>query len=376
MRIAVNTRLLIAGKMDGIGWFTCETLRQMVTSHPEHDFFFFFDRRVSEEFCFGENVHPVVLFPPARHPVLWYIYFQWTTRWALIHYQIDLYLSTDGFIPLHSKVPTIDVIHDLNFEHTKDNLRPSHQRYMSHFFPLYAKRANWIATVSQYSRTDISKTYNIPLEKIGVVYNGSHSNYTPIEKKEQEEVRKQYTQGDPYFIFVSTIHKRKNLTGLLKAFDIFKQDDEKHTRLIIVGARQYWKGELEQTYESMQHRQEVVFLGHVEPKELARLMGTAIALVYPSFFEGFGIPILEAFYAETSVITSNVTSMPEVAGDAAILVDPTNIEAIADGMRQLAQSPELRKELIEKGKARRQLFSWQRTADLLWEEMMKTTKKQ
>ena len=129
MRIAINTRLLIPNKMDGIGWFTAETARRMVTAHPEHQFFFFFDRKPSPEFLFADNVTPVVLCPQARHPVLWYMFFEWSTRRALKKHKIELYLSPDGMMPLHPKVPTLTVIHDLNFEHADGNIKPSHQRY-------------------------------------------------------------------------------------------------------------------------------------------------------------------------------------------------------------------------------------------------------
>ncbi len=372
MRIGVNTRLLIAGKMDGIGWFTCETLRIMVAEHPEHEFYFFFDRKPDAQFIFAPNVHPVVLCPPSRHPVLWYLYFEWATPLALRRHKIDLYVSTDGFMPLHAGVPVLDVIHDLNFAHAVGNLKPSHQWFMSYFFPRYARRATRLATVSEYSRSDIAATYGVSAEKIGVVYNGSHCNYRPLSDEEQRQVRQQHTDGAPYFIFVSTIHKRKNLGRLLQAFDRFKDTDRSDMRLLVVGSRQYWKGELEETYNAMRHADKVQFFGHVEPTLLASLLSSAVALVYPSLFEGFGIPILEAFYAETAVITSNVTSMPEVAGEAALLIDPLDVGAIADAMRKVATDNTLRQDLIERGRKQRTLFSWQRTARLLWEEMGKT----
>ena len=144
MRIAVNTRLLISNKMDGIGWFTCETLRRMVLAHPEHEFYFFFDRKPSEEFLFVENVKPVVLCPQARHPVLWYLFFEWATPYALKRNKIDVYLSTDGMMPVQPKVPTLTVIHDLNFEHADGNLKRSHQRYMKYYFPRFARAATRI----------------------------------------------------------------------------------------------------------------------------------------------------------------------------------------------------------------------------------------
>lgn len=370
MRIGVNTRLLIAGKMDGIGWFTSESLQQIVSAHPEHDFYFFFDRKPSEIFLFGDNVHAVVLCPQARHPVLWYLFFECSLPRAIRKYKIDLFLSPDGFLPLRATIPTLTVIHDINFEHAQGNIKPSHQRYMTHYFPRYAKGATRVATVSEYSKKDIANTYGIPEEKIDVVYNGSHSNYHPYGDEADQATRAQYTQGKSYFIFISTILKRKNLAHLLTAFD--KVRERHDMKLVVVGAHVWWQDELKEAFNRMKHADDVIFLGRADAEALSRLLSAATALVYPSYFEGFGIPILESFYAETPVITSNVTSMPEVAGDAAILIDPADSESIASAMNRLSENEGLRKELIEKGREQRTKFSWEQTGRLLWESMMKT----
>lgn len=371
MRIAINTRLLLKGKMDGIGWFTAETAWRIVTDHPEHQFFFFFDRPPAEEFIFADNVTPVVLCPQARHPVLWYLFFEWSTARALKKYKIDLYLSPDGMMPLHTKIPTLSVIHDLNFEHATGNLKRSHQWYMSHYYPLFARNATRIATVSEYSKQDISETYHIDSKKIDVVYDGAHSNYRPHSEEEKEAIRKRFTQGCPYIIFISTILKRKNLANLLLAFDKIKHHRTSDLKLVVVGNRVWWKDELAEAYDHMEHSQDVIMPGHVEPEELAALLSASEMLVYPSYFEGFGIPILEAMYAETAVVASKTTSMPEVGGDAVLYIDPANVDDITHAIRRL-ESTELRQQLIEKGRVQREKFSWERTANLLWDSMMNT----
>ena len=374
MRIAVNTRLLLHDRLDGIGWFTAETARRMVLAHPEHEFFFFFDRKPHPEFLFADNVTPVVLCPQARHPVLWYLYFEWSTQMALKRYKIDLYLSPDGMMPLHPKVPTLNVIHDLNFEHASGNLKASHQRYMSHYFPLFARNATRLATVSSYSKKDIAETYGIPAEKIDVVYDGAHSNYRPHSDNEKEAIRRRFTDGHPFVIFISTILKRKNLANLLLAFDKVKEDKgNEELKLVVVGSRVWWQDELESAWNGMKHQSDVIFPGRVEPNDLSALLSAAEMLVYPSYFEGFGIPILEAMYAETAVIASRTTSMPEVGGDAVLYIDPSDIDDIAHAISRLRDKT-LRQEFIEKGQLQRQKFSWKITANLLWDSMMKTIK--
>lgn len=371
MRIAINTRLLVRGKMDGIGWFTYETTRRIVKNYPEHTFYLLFDRQPDPMFLFGDNAIPVVLCPPARHPILWWMFFEIAVPIALKHYKIDLYLSPDGFMPLHSKVPTLSVIHDINFEHSNDNLRLSHQRYMTHFFPCFAQRSTRIATVSEYSKQDISITYHIDSKKIDVVYDGAHDGYRPHSEEEKKAVRDRFTGGKPYLIFISTILKRKNLANLLLAFDQIKDTDTRDLKLVVVGNRVWWQDELEAAYNGMRHQQDVLMPGHVEPEELAALLSASEALVYPSYFEGFGIPILEAMYAETAGIASRTTSMPEVGGDAVLYIDPANPDDIAHAIRQL-EEPGLRENLIAKGRQQRQKFSWNKTAELLWQSMLHT----
>jgi glycosyltransferase involved in cell wall biosynthesis len=372
MRIAVNTRLLLPSKLDGIGWFSYETVRRLVADHPEHQFYFFFDRKPDPSMVFGKNVVPVVLCPQSRHPLLWWLFFEVSVKQALKRYKIDLFLSPDGFMTLDTEVPTLDVIHDINFAHSKGNMRLSHQLYMSRFFPKYAKKATRIATVSQFSRQDIAETYHINPGKIDVVYNGAHEYYRPLTADEQAETRKRYSREKPYFLFVSTILRRKNLANLLLAFDRYKESDTEGHKLVVAGARVWWADELKKAYDGMKHRGDVIMLGRVDAEPLSGLMGSATALVYPSFFEGFGIPIVEAFNAETAVITSNTTSMPEVAGDAALLVNPASVDEIVAAMRKVASDNELRGRLIAAGRRQRELFSWEKSAQLLWLSLMKT----
>ncbi|MBP3762978.1 MAG: glycosyltransferase family 4 protein [Bacteroidales bacterium] len=374
MRIAINTRLLIKGKMDGIGWFTYETTRRMVKAHPEHEFFLLFDRKPDPEFLFADNVTPVVLCPQARHPVLWYLYFEWAVPYALKQNKIDLYLSPDGMMPQRPKVPTLTVIHDLNFEHADGNLRPSHQRYMQRWFPRFAHNATRIATVSEYSKHDIAQTYGIDSKKIDVVYDGAHDNYRPHSEAEKTAIRQRFTDGHPYIIFISTILKRKNLANLLLAFDKLKTMESNTLKLVVVGNRAWWQDELAAAYEGMVHKEDVIMCGHVEPADLAALLSASEALVYPSYFEGFGIPILEAMYAETAVICSNTTSMPEVGGDAALYIDPSNPDDIYHAISTL-QKEGIRNDLIARGRIQRQKFSWDSTANLLWTSMMNTIEK-
>lgn len=379
MNIAINTRLMLPGKMDGIGWFTYETTRRMVLAHPEHQFFLLFDRPPAEEYRFADNVTMVTLFPQARHPMLWWMFFELSVQAALKRYKIDIYVTPDGMMPLHPTAPTLSVIHDLNFEHSSDNLKPSHQRYMTHFFPRFAREATRLATVSEYSKQDIEKSYGIEPSKIDVVYDGAHNHYRPHNPEECADVRRRFTGGSPYIIFISTILKRKNLANLLKAFDMVKSGQladapstahDTNLKLVVVGSRVWWQDELKEAYDNMRHKDDVIMLGRVEPEDLSTLLSASEMLVYPSYFEGFGIPILEAMYAETAVVCSDTTSMPEVGGDAVLYIDPSSPKDIAQAIRRLLDDPALRGDLIMRGRKQRDKYSWDRTAKLLWNSIM------
>lgn len=371
MKIAVNTRLLLKNRLEGIGIFTRETLARITQAHPEHQFYFLFDREYDESFVFSENVTPIVAHPQARHPYLWYLFFEHGIPLKLKKIKPDFFLSTDGWIPTRLSIPSVNVIHDLNFLHHPEFVPPVVRRYYDRFFPKFARNATRLATVSQFSRDDIHQSYQVPLENIDVVYNGANTAYRPYTEEQQAAVKQQYTDGHDFFLFVGLIHKRKNLDNVFRAFDLFKERTGSPMKLVVVGDKKWWAGEIEDTYLAMRHRKDVVMLGRRQLDELSALTAAATAMVYASLFEGFGQPIVDAFNAHTAVITSNISSMPEIAGDAALLVNPYDVGEIAQAMEQLYRDPLLRNTLIEKGKARKGLYTWDRTAELLWQTIEK-----
>jgi glycosyltransferase involved in cell wall biosynthesis len=375
MRIAVNTRLLLKGKLDGIGWFTYETFKRITSGHPEHEFIFLFDRPFSDEFIFSENIKPVIIGPPARHPFLWYLWFEYSVPSALKKYNVDLFVSTDGYLSLKTKVPSLAVIHDINFHHRPEDLPYFTRLFYRRFFPLYAKKADLILTVSDYSRQDISRSYTIPAEKINVVYNGANPNFRPLSPVEASVVRKTYTDGKPYFVFVGNMHPRKNIPRLLQAYDMFREEYPQEFRMVIVGEKIFMTAEIEKVLKQMKHANEVVFTGRLEPGSLCQVMGGAVALTFFPLFEGFGIPLIEAMYCDVPVLASDATSLPEVAGNAAIFADPYDVRSMAGQMLAVAGDENLRHDLIEKGRIRRQNFNWDKTAEGVWRSIESVLRK-
>lgn len=371
MNIAVNTRLLIPGKLDGIGWFSYETLRRIVKDHPEHTYFFIFDREYSEEMIFADNVKPVVLSPVTRHPVLWWVWFELRIPYLLRKLKADIFLSTDGFISLRSKVPAVNVIHDLNFEHRPQDLPFLTRTYYRFFIKRFAKKAKRIATVSEYSRRDLVNTYDIDEDKIDLVYNGASEMFFPIQESRINEVRKLLTGGDPYFVFVGSLHPRKNITNLLRAFELFREEYKGKFKMVIVGKKFFLTRSMEEQLNKMEYKEDVIFTGRLDSTELNDIVASAEALTFVPYFEGFGIPLVEAMNCEIPIVASKATSLPEIAGYAALYVSPESPGSIRDGMIRLVREEGLRESLIEKGRERRTSFTWDNTARGLWETVEK-----
>lgn len=364
---------MLKDKLEGIGWFSYETLIRITRNHPEHEFYFFFDRPYHNDFLFSTNITPVILYPPARHPFLFYLFFEWSIPLVIKKYKIDYFISPDGFLPLKSDVPSLAVIHDIAFEHRNNDVGKIMLKYYRYFFPRFAKKANRIATVSEYSKMDLVETYNISETKIDVVYNGANEIYSPINFELKSQTKKRYSSNSDYFVYVGSLNPRKNIANLLKAFDEFKKKDLTNIKLLVVGKIMFNNEHFKKEYESMNFKSDVIFTGRLSNEDLHLVLASAIALVYIPFYEGFGIPILEAFNCETPVITSNVTSLPEVAGNAAIIVDPNSISEIAKSMNHILNDS-VREDLIMKMKIRALEFSWDKTANLLWQSFEKMVK--
>ncbi len=365
MRIGINTRFLLSSKMEGFGWYTYEVVKRLVENHPEHEFIFFFDRPFDEKFVFAENVTPVVLLPPARHPILFVWWFEYSVKRALKKYDIDLFYSPDGYLSLKSNVPQVGVIHDLNFEHHPEDIPASPLRYLRKYFPKFAKKSRHILTVSDYSKQDIVKSYGISPSKITVAWNGASETFVPLKSEEVTKIRAEKTNGRPYFIFVGAIHPRKNVGRLIEAFGKFALVNA-DIDLMIVG-ESLWANKassIPEVSEALKKR--ILFSGHVSLEALNKLMGAAFALAYIPYFEGFGIPLVEAMRCGIPIISGNLTCLPEVAGEAAIYVNPFDTDDVSKAMIYLASDKQKHTELAQRSIERSVLFSWDYTAETTW----------
>ncbi len=369
MQIVVNTRLLLPNKLDGIGWFSYQTLKRITQNNPNVHFVFLFDRNYDEQFIFSDNITPLIIGPQARHPFLYYAWFHHSVKSILNRMKPDLFLSPDGFLSPGATCKQLPVIHDINFFHNPKDLNYLTSKYYNYFFPQYAQKATRIATVSEYSKNDIAVNYKIDASKIDVVYNGINEGFKPLSNEEQIAVRKKYAQEKNYFLFVGSQSPRKNLKRLIAAFDIFKAKTKSDYKLILVGAVYNNMGDVKQVIDTSKYKRDIIFTGRIEQTELEKIMASAFALAFVPYFEGFGIPIVEAMECGTPVISSNTTCMPEIAGNAGLMINPYEVNDISNGMIELYNNPTLRTILIENGNIQKQKFSWNKSADLLWQSI-------
>ena len=371
MKIAINCWVLRNKQLDGIGNFTIETLRPLIIAHPEIEFLILCDKDFTENYFDYPNVKKAYIFPALRHPVLYLFYFECIIPAFLKKHKPDLFVSMDGFLSLSSKCRQLPVIYDLNFEHYPKDLKLKNRIYFRFFFKRFAKKAVRIATISEYSKKDIANLYNINPGKIDNVSCGIKDKFQPLSEIEKTNTRKKYSAGENYFFFVGSMHPRKNISRLLLAFNAFKLNSGSPFKLILAG-HILWDDEgIKKILDESTYKRDIIFSGRVTDEELKLLLGSAWCLTFIPTFEGFGLPIVEAFQAGVPVICSNTTSMPEVAGNAAIQVNPFDINEIVKAMEKLNENNLLRNELITNGFQRKNLFTWEKTASLLYECIMK-----
>lgn len=362
MKIAINARFLQTGNLEGIGWYTYELCKRWVQNHPEDQFILLYDRPQKEWLITEENVKSVVIGPKARHFFSFWYWFDVQIPKILRQEQVDVFFSPDNFLSLQTSVPTVLTTHDIAHFHYPQQVAWIHRPYYRLFIPRFLKKARHIVCVAEHGKTDLIAHFQVAAEKITVVPNGTRTIFQPLSDVKRKQVKALFSNGVDYFFFLGAIHPRKNLLGLLRAYELFREKSGAPVKLLIAGKLAWQVQEITAAHAASAYRDDILFLGYLPEETAAKLMASALALTYLSFFEGFGLPVLEALCTDTPVIASNTSSLPEVAGEAALLMDPYDVEAIAAAMLRIWNEPDLREDLVKKGQLQRQQFSWDRAA--------------
>lgn len=263
-------------------------------------------------------------------------------------------------LPLRG-LPTVLTVHDLIFRHLPEHHKPLNRWYLNATLPLYCRRASHLIAVSEQTKRDLVALYRLPPEQITVIYEAAAPHFVPQPPATVAAIRARYGLPERYVLFVGTLEPRKNLIRLLAAFERLHAEQLTEA-LVIVGKKGWLYEDFFAALERSPARPAVLFPGFVPDADLPAFYSGAQVLAFPSLYEGFGLPLLEAFGCGTPVVCSNVSSLPELAGDAALLVDPTEVEALTVALRRVLTHADLRADLCERGLRRAAEFSWVRAA--------------
>ena len=271
------------------------------------------------------------------------------------------------FVPAHTMpvirrlgVRTVVTIHDLGAEFLAEYHKFPQKIYLNWSTRYIASKAAHIISVSKFTKAELNRTLKVPNNRVTVVYEATNRKlFYPRTKHETAQARAKYGLAGKYFLYVGTIQPRKNLVRLIEAFSKARLE---HTDLVLVGSKGWLYDEIYKAPEKFGVSNHVRFLDYVPDEDLPSLYSGALGLVFPSLYEGFGLPILEAFACGCPVLTSGIGAMAEIAGVAALFVDPLDVKSISQGIKKLSEKDEIRERLIQKGNLRVGDFAWEKAA--------------
>jgi glycosyltransferase involved in cell wall biosynthesis len=368
MRIGFGATVLAMGlhrkRLDGIGVYSQALWREF--QHTDNDFFPLVFQKGADVETLSEVLGREVTCAPLPYEVhsgISALIGRAVGELARYEKKIDLFFAPDHHIPYLKHTPVVATVMDLipllHPEWASSRLRKA----KNFAFKRAILSASHIVTISEHSRNDLIDHLGISKDDISVVPLGvDQSFFRRADASQRKRVLDDHRIGEGFFLFVGTLQPRKNVLRIVKAYRSLPEHVRRDHALVIVGQYGWGSDELMQEIDALVRSNEGRWLSYVPQDDLLALMQSACALVYPSLYEGFGLPIVEGFASQCPVITSNTTSMPEVAGDAALLVDPFSVDQIAHAMQRAAEDAQLRQTLVELGLKRVKAYTWQASA--------------
>ena len=330
---------------------------------------------------FVAGAHSAALPPPPAHNFTWRstsLTPRWLTRiWHRLQLPLSveiftgpvaLYHATDFVLPpIRKQTKTLLTVHDLSFVRVPETASPRLKAYLDTVVPLSAQRADHILADSEATRQDLIDLYGLPPEKITVLLSGVDERFKPADTDTILQVRHKYRISDVDFLLsVGTVQPRKNYARLIQALAVLRERGH-DLHLVVVGGKGWLQDPIYEAVHKLSLQPYAHFVGFADDADLPALYSAACCFAFPSLYEGFGLPVLEAMACGTPVVTSSVSSLPEVAGDAALLADPLNVSSIADTVERVLTDNNLRDNLVRAGMARAAEFTWERAARKLHE---------
>lgn len=356
MRIGIDARVLF-GPHTGDRTYLLNLLRQFAAMNLPHEFILLSDRFEPLPFQLSSNFHLTLL--PRLHR---WLYTGILLPRACSLFRVDL-LHVQYIAPLFAPCPIVTTVHDVHWKRFPETSPAKDRFLLDIFLPLTFLRTAAVITDSKASQSDIVKFFQVPPAKVRVIYLAAEERFfNRLSETDRRVVLERYGLTEGYVLFVGVIQPRKNLERLLHAFALLRLRGECRT-LIVVG-KIGWKTEhLFRLVDKLRLRQHVRFVGYIPDEDLPAIYQGASVFVYPALWEGFGLPVLEAMASGVPVLTSNTSSLREIAEGAAVLVDPLSVKSIFDGLHELLTDEILRNELSQLGLKRARRFSWRKTAE-------------
>ncbi len=361
-RIGLNAHLLnLSGnyRSAGINWYIYHLLKNLPASEYEYTVFAS-EHRVRDSF---RQFHFAESRWPTQHPIARIAWEQLIQPFALRHERIDLLHALAFAGPLGASIPWVVTVYDLSFVRYPHSFNSANRIYLRWAVGHAVQHASRVIAISESTKRDLVSMFGIPADRVNVVYCGFDKGFSePRPRVEIESWRARRGLAAPFILYVGTIEPRKNIARLLRAFAQAKRAARLPHRLVLVGARGWKYSEIDRIVAEEQLTDSVVFTGYVAQEELPYWYRAADLLVYPSLYEGFGLPPLEAMASGLPVVSSNASSLPEVVGDAALVIDPEDEEALADAIVCGVTDHTVREEMVARGLKQASKFSWVRTA--------------
>lgn len=366
MKIGIDVSIQCMPR-SGIGQYQYNLLKNLFLIDKENTYCLYaFNYRWRHKFNqlqFKANNYKLKVTPlPQRLVTLWWLFLRYP-HLEMVTEPCDVYQTSEICVQPSKKGKIVAFIHDLTTilypeYHMKQNIFFYNRRFQD-----IEKYADCVLTNSENTKRDILKHLHIHPEKIFVTPFGANDSFRPLKKEETKEVLSRHGIHDAYILFVGTLEPRKNIKTLIMAFNKVKQKLKCSHKLILVGRPGWFYEEIMQARETSDFRDDIVFKGYVADEDLPAFYNGADVFVYPSFYEGFGMPVLEAMQCGTPVITSNISSLPEVGGGACLYIDPNSQNDLEKKLIQVISDSELQKKLSQKGKERAAHFSWKKCAE-------------
>lgn len=374
MKIGFEAQLLLDRHKTGIGWCAVNLIQNLVSMEGHNDYQMHY-------FSLGKS--PELLVEMKQYedlgimlkPCKWFRFVLYKLIWPFVPVPYSLFFGRECdvtqffnfFVPPGVKGKTVTIVHDMAYKACPETVKSRTRHWLNLVLKKSCNRADIIVTVSQFSKDELVRYLGVPKEKIRVMHLGvDQSKFSNHQSRERiDAVREKYHIKERYYLYLGTIEPRKNIKRLLEAYGRLHDKMSNAPQLVLAGGRGWLCDDIYETAKALDLGDDILFTGYVEEGEAPVLLAGAMAFLFPSLYEGFGIPPLEAMACGTPVLSADKASLPEVLGDAALLINPESVDEICMGMERLAVDGALRSELSRKGSERVKIYTWERSAHIL-----------